>query len=145
MLKFELKKHGDSVSLFVDGIKVTKSGKLSGDYFTFTPVLRCGLGDKERTVHLDDIESEIISKIIPRWTEAQKTGHIVSLNFTEKDIGSLGDVKIDGVYVGTTEKIDEGVYHFLPSKGINLPAIKKGMNTNELEIELAIAFSSRES
>ena len=142
-LKHELKKHGDSASLFVDGIRVTKSEKLNGDYFTFRPVPRCGLGRKERTVHLDDIKSEILSKIQPRWTEAQKTGRWVSFDFKDDEIGSVGYVIIDEIKVGTTKKIDEGVYHFTPFKGVNLPAIEEGMGTEELEIELAIAIGPR--
>ena len=142
MSKFELKKHGDSASLFVDGIKITKSGELNGDYVTFTRVPRCGLPHKEMTVHLDNLESEVLSKINPRWIEAEKTGYKVSLDFSEKDVGSLGDVKIDGTYVGTTKKIAKGVYHFFPSKGIDLPAIKKEINAIQLMNELAITASS---
>ena len=142
-MKHELKKHGDSASLFVDGIRVTKSEKLNGDYFTFRPVPRCGLPHKEITVRLNNLESEILPKINPRWIEAKKTGYKVSPNFTDKRVGGLGDVQIDGVYVGTTKKIAKGVYHFLPSKGINLPAIKKGMNADQLEIEIAIVAGSR--
>ena len=142
-LKHELKKHGSSASLFVDGVRITKSEKLSGDYFTFRPVPRCGLPHKEITVHLDNLKNEILSKINPRWIEAQKTGHKVSLNFTKKHLGSLGDVQIDGTYVGTTKKIAKSVYHFFPSKGVNLPANKKGMNADQLEIEIAIAAGSR--
>ena len=145
MSKFELKKHGDSdlVCLFVEGIRVTKPGKLSGTSFTFTPVPRCGLGSGERTVRLGDFESEIFSKIKPRWIEARKTGRWIGLNFTDDKVGSVSIVKIDEIEVGTTKKIDDSVYHFIPFEGVNLPAIEEGVNADDLEIELAIAIGPR--